>query len=154
MDVTGQGIPDQSRTDNVNNFIRRNPQKWAFLTEMDESKIITILLLYYKRKNKMVTDCNDINMMTLRTVIRNIIYLYLTMSNCYIFAWNEWIPLYNCNKTLQRNVQIDVVDIKRVTENNFLGVTIESLFNWEPHITHLQSNVSRTTAGLYKANRF
>lgn len=148
MDVTGQGIPDQSRTDNVNNFIRRNPH-WAFLTEMDESKIITILLLYYKRKNKMVTDCDDINMMTLRKVIRNIIYLYLTMSNLYFcMKWKlQWIPLYNCSKTLQRNVQIDVVDIKRVTENNFLGVTIESLFNWE-------SNVSRTTAGLYKANRF
>lgn len=85
MDVTGQGIPDQSRRDNVNNFIRRNPHS-ALLTEMDESKIITILLLYYKRKNKMVTDCDDINMMTLRKVIRNIIYLYLTMSNCYIFA--------------------------------------------------------------------
>ena len=57
----------------------------------------------------------------------------------------------NCNKNTQVQLQIDGVDIERVYENKFLGVTIEDKINWKSHIKHAQSKLSRSISVLSKA---
>lgn len=59
----------------------------------------------------------------------------------------------NGRKMTQTKVQIDGVDIERVTETKFLGVIIDENLNWKPHIKHLQSKVSKTIAELNKAKQ-
>ena len=57
----------------------------------------------------------------------------------------------NCNKNTQVHLQIDGVNVERVYENKFLGVTIDDKINWKSHIKHVQSKLSRSISVLSKA---
>lgn len=39
---------------------------------------------------------------------------------------------------LQTNVQMNVLDNKRMTASELLGIIIDENLNWKPHITYLQ----------------
>ena len=57
----------------------------------------------------------------------------------------------NCNENTQVQLQVDGVDVERVYENKFLGVTIDDKINWKSHIKHVQSKLSRGISVLSKA---
>ena len=45
----------------------------------------------------------------------------------------------NCKTDTWVRISIDGVDIERVAEIKFLGVTIDDQISWKPHILHLQN---------------
>ena len=49
-------------------------------------------------------------------------------------------------------VRINGLSIDRVYNTTFLGVMIDDKLNWKEHITMIQSNISKTTAIIYKAS--
>ena len=57
----------------------------------------------------------------------------------------------NCNKNTQVQLQVDSLDVERVCENKFLGVTINDQINWKSHIKHVQCKLSRSISVLSKA---
>ena len=59
----------------------------------------------------------------------------------------------NYNKNTQVQLQIDGVDVERVYEIKFLGVTIDDKINWKSHIKHVQSKLSRSISVLSKAKQ-
>ena len=59
----------------------------------------------------------------------------------------------NCRTNEQIKIQIDGVDIERVSQIKFLGVTIDEKLNWKSHIKHIHSKLSRSIAVLYKAKQ-
>ena len=60
--------------------------------------------------------------------------------------------LFDNSKTnTQIKVKIDGVEIERVEEIKFLGVTIDEKINWKSHIKHVQTKVSRSIAVINKA---
>lgn len=59
----------------------------------------------------------------------------------------------NCRKITKIKVQIDGLDIERVKENKFLGVTIDENLNWKPHIKYLKSKFSRTITEINNAKQ-
>lgn len=48
------------------------------------------------------------------------------------------------------NVRINNLSIERIYEIKFLGVTIDSLLKWRPHIEEVKTKISRVTGLLYK----
>lgn len=68
---------------------------------------------------------------------RNKLSLNLSKTSLMLFG--------DCNRTLQRNVKINVVE--RVTENKFLRVTIESLFKF-----YLGTSCNTSTIRHFKNN--
>ncbi len=57
----------------------------------------------------------------------------------------------NCRSNTQIQIRLDGVDIERVNEIKFLGVTIDDQVSWKSHIKHVQTKVSRSIAVLNKA---
>lgn len=59
------------------------------------------------------------------------------------------------NSSLNTNakIQINGVDIERVSENKFLGVIIDEKLNWRAHVRYIHSKVSRSIAILNKAKQ-
>lgn len=51
---------------------------------------------------------------------------------------------YKANSNIKLN--IDGVEIEKVSEYKFLGVTIDEKLTWKPHIKHVQSKVSKSIA--------
>ena len=56
------------------------------------------------------------------------------------------------DKDMNICVGINVIFIDRVYNTTFLWVTIDDKLNWKEHIKTIQSNISKTTAILYKAS--
>ncbi len=56
-------------------------------------------------------------------------------------------------QTNEVKIQIDGVDMERVIENKFNGVTTDEKLNWKSHIKYLHSKVSRSIEVLNKAKQ-
>lgn len=50
----------------------------------------------------------------------------------------------------QTNIQICGIDIEQVSENKFLGVTIDNKLNWKHHVNNVKSKLSEVTAIMSK----
>ncbi len=50
-------------------------------------------------------------------------------------------------------IYIDGVNIERVNEIKFLGITIDNKISWKWHINHVHSKISRSIAVLNKAKQ-
>lgn len=60
--------------------------------------------------------------------------------------------LIGTSKSLNEvQVQIDVVEIQRLSENEFLGGITDDNISWKVHIKHIQSETSRSIAIINKA---
>lgn len=55
------------------------------------------------------------------------------------------------NKSI--NIQVNGVNIERVSENKVLGVIIDDMLSWRPHIKHLQNKLARSVSVLWKAQK-
>ncbi len=51
----------------------------------------------------------------------------------------------------QLHIQVDGVDIERVSESKFLGVIIDEKIIWKSHIKHVQAKLSKSISVLRKA---
>ena len=51
----------------------------------------------------------------------------------------------------QVNIQLDGVEIERVSENKFLGVIIDDKISWKSHIKYIHNKLSRSVSVLNKA---
>ena len=51
------------------------------------------------------------------------------------------------------NLQINSTEIQRVSDFNFLGVTINEHIDWSPHINKLSNKISRTLGVMNKLKR-
>ena len=51
----------------------------------------------------------------------------------------------------QVNIQVDGVEIERVSENKFLGVIIDDKINWKSHIKYIHNKLARSISVLNKA---
>lgn len=56
----------------------------------------------------------------------------------------------NCNKNAHIQVQIEGVILERVHETKFLGIIIDNRNCWKPHITHVQTKLSKNISVLAK----
>ena len=65
----------------------------------------------------------------------------------------KFVLFDNSRSNTQIKIKIDGVEIERVKEIKFLGVTIDEKLNWKSHIKHVQSKVSRSIAVINKAKR-
>lgn len=53
---------------------------------------------------------------------------------------------------LQTNVQMNVVDNKRLAASEVLGILIDENLNWKPHITHFSCSITQSKSGsLHRA---
>ena len=52
------------------------------------------------------------------------------------------------------NLQINSTEVQRVSDFNFLGVTINEHIDWSPHINKLSNKISRTLGVMNKLKRF
>lgn len=59
---------------------------------------------------------------------------------------------YKVNSNLMLN--IDNVEIEKVSEYKFLGVTADDKISWKPHIKQVKSKVSKSIAVINKVKRF
>ena len=65
---------------------------------------------------------------------------------------NKTIILFGkCRTNTHIQIQLNGVNIERVKEIKFLGVTIDDQISWKSHIKHVQAKVSRSIAVLNKA---
>ncbi len=78
------------------------------------------------------------------------------------FDWNKlslnvsktkFMLFGKCTVNTKVRIELDGVEIERVHENRFLGVTVDDRLNWKPHIKHVQSKVSRSIAVIHKAKQ-
>ncbi len=51
------------------------------------------------------------------------------------------------------NIQVNGINIKRVNEYKVLGVMIDNLLSWRPHVNQLQSKLARSVSVLWKAQK-
>ena len=60
--------------------------------------------------------------------------------------------LFSNHKTnIQVKIQVEGVEIERVSENKFLGVIIDEKINWKQHIKYIQTKISRSISVLGKS---
>ena len=52
------------------------------------------------------------------------------------------------------NLKINSEPIKRVTEFNFLGLTIDEQLSWSPHIQKISNKISRTLGIMNRLKQF
>ena len=52
------------------------------------------------------------------------------------------------------NLKINSESIERVTEFNFLGLTIDEQLSWSPHIQKISNKISRTLGIMNRLKRF
>ncbi len=51
------------------------------------------------------------------------------------------------------NIQVNGKNIERVDEYKVLGVMIDNLLSWRPHVNQLQSKLARSVSVLWKAQK-
>ena len=59
----------------------------------------------------------------------------------------------NCKRNTQMQIRLDGVEIEKVNEIKFLGVTIDDQISWKSHIKHVQTKVSKSIAILNRAKQ-
>ena len=52
------------------------------------------------------------------------------------------------------NLKINLEPIERVTEFNFLGLTIDEQLSWSPHIQKISNKIARTLGIMNRLKRF
>ena len=60
----------------------------------------------------------------------------------------------NCRGNMTVQLEIDGVEIERVTQNKFLGITIDDKLSWKSHIKHVRTKISKSISILNKAKQF
>ena len=90
------------------------------------------LLQVVERELQILKDWFDVNKLSLN----------LTKTKYLIFT----------NKKINSPVKlsINMIEIERVYEYKFLGLTIDNKLNWKPHIDNLKNKISKSIAILYK----
>lgn len=117
----------------------------------DTYKVSKLLHLYYLRTTQIF--------FALGITYKN----YITTERNKLKIWFDWNKLsLNLNKTkimlfgnsrVNTQMKIDGVEMERVHEIKFLGVTIDDKISWKSQIKNVQSKVSRSIAIIYKAKK-
>ena len=54
-----------------------------------------------------------------------------------VFGWKHHLDI---------NIKFNNESIERVTETNFLDITVDEIINWHSHINHVKSKIYKSTA--------
>ncbi len=74
-------------------------------------------------------------MYTLKTWFdKNQVSLNLNKTKCMLFG--------NFRTSTRINIVVDGINIAKVSENKFLGVTLDENLSWKSHIKHIHSKIS------------
>ena len=64
------------------------------------------------------------------------------------------LPQRHISKIPELNISINNVPLEKVSEFNFLGITIDETLSWKPHITKVCNKIARSIGVIKKLNKF